>query len=75
MVIIISLRGGGARVDPHLGEIFFTHVCFKYLFGDTSIATAVVLAVQGLLVTAQLVILVRAHVWYHLISQVVRVHY
>jgi len=45
------------------------HIRYYYLFGDTSIATAVVLAVQGLLVTAQLVILVRAHVWYHLISQ------
>ena len=40
------------------------------MFSDPSIATACVLSLQGLLVTYQLYLLIRSHVWYHLISQV-----
>jgi len=45
------------------------HTRYYYLFGDTSIATACVLGLQGVLVTSQLIILLRAHIWYHIISQ------
>jgi len=45
------------------------HVRYYYLFADPSVATGCVLTLQGALVTGQLYLLIRSHVWYHLISQ------
>jgi len=47
------------------------HVRYYYLFADPSVGTAVVLSLQGILVIFQIYILLRSHVWYHLISQAI----
>jgi len=45
------------------------HIRYYYLFSDPSVGTACVLSLQGILVTFQLYLLIRSHVWYHIISQ------
>ena len=47
---------------------------FQYLFSDPSVGTAVVLSIQGILVIFQIYIIIRSHIWYHLMSQVNMYH-
>jgi len=47
------------------------HSRYYYLFSDPSVGTAVVLSIQGILVIFQIYIIIRSHIWYHLMSQAI----
>lgn len=53
------------------------HLRYYFLFSDPSIATGGVLALQAAMVTGQLILLLRSHIWYHLLSQAILlfIHY
>jgi hypothetical protein len=65
-MILLLFRGMNAA-EP--GNI--QHVRYYCLFSDPSVGTAVVLSLQGLLVIFQVYIILRSHVWYHLMSQAI----
>jgi hypothetical protein len=59
-----------STLPPKKYLIIFFSLYFQFLFSDPSIATGGVLALQAALVTGQLILLLRSHIWYHLLSQV-----
>eukprot|EP00088_Acartia_fossae_P047322 TRINITY_DN5129_c0_g2_i1.p1 TRINITY_DN5129_c0_g2~~TRINITY_DN5129_c0_g2_i1.p1 ORF type:complete len:470 (-),score=46.90 TRINITY_DN5129_c0_g2_i1:143-1552(-) len=64
---VYKSEGGMNAAEPGNSH----HVRYYYLFADPSVGTAVVLSIQAILVLAQIYIIVRSHVWYHLMSQAI----
>jgi len=64
---IFRSEGGMNAAEP--GN--YHHIRYYYLFTDPSVGTAVVLSVQCILVITQIYIMIKSHVWYHLMSQAI----
>jgi hypothetical protein len=67
---LLPSKAANKLCHKRIFNYFLLSLYFQFLFSDPSIATGGVLALQAALVTGQLILLLRSHIWYHLLSQV-----